>query len=82
MGVAISWRTGGLTTFVHNNDYALEELDECFERNAEGMLKNMAVHELALAVTHYGPYMLRYCCVAVFSFFFATLLLSLSPIEN
>jgi hypothetical protein len=30
------------------------ELDECFERNSEGMLKNMAVHELALAVTYYG----------------------------
>ena len=24
---------------------------QCFERNAEGMLKNMAIHELALAVS-------------------------------
>ena len=42
------------TTFIHNNAYAPEELDECFERNSEGMLKNMAVHELCLAVTYYG----------------------------
>mmetsp|Transcript_2916 Transcript_2916/g.7005 ORF Transcript_2916/g.7005 Transcript_2916/m.7005 type:complete len:383 (-) Transcript_2916:355-1503(-) len=43
-------------TFVHNNNYAdtEAELSECFERNAEGMLKNMAIHELALAVTYYG----------------------------
>ena len=27
---------------------------ECFERNAEGMLKNMAIHELALLATYYG----------------------------
>ena len=41
-----------LTCFIHNNAYVEEELDECFERNSEGMLKNMAVHELALAVTY------------------------------
>lgn len=41
-------------TFVHNNNYAKTELPECFERNAEGMLKNMAIHELALLVTYYG----------------------------
>eukprot|EP00536_Pseudo-nitzschia_multiseries_P019151 jgi/Psemu1/265156/estExt_Genewise1Plus.C_39770001 len=43
-------------TFVHNNNYSDTEADlsECFERNAEGMLKNMAIHELALAVTYYG----------------------------
>jgi hypothetical protein len=45
---------GASTTFVHNNAYKPEELDECFERNSEGMLKNMAVHELALLVTYYG----------------------------
>ena len=45
---------GASTKFIHNNAYAPEELDECFQRNAEGMLKNMAVHELALAVTYYG----------------------------
>merc|ERR1719247_3623023 len=45
---------GASTTFVHNNAYKPEELGECFERNAEGMLKNMAIHELALLVTYYG----------------------------
>lgn len=41
-------------TFLHNNDYKKEELPECFERNAEGMLKNMAIHELALLATYYN----------------------------
>lgn len=43
-------------TFLHNNNYqnTEEELAECFERNAEGMLKNMAIHELAILVTYYG----------------------------
>jgi len=45
---------GASTTFIHNNDYKEEELGECFERNAEGMLKNMAIHELALLATYYG----------------------------
>ena len=36
------------------NDYTEESLGECFERNAEGMLKNMAIHELALAATFFG----------------------------
>ena len=27
---------------------------QCFERNAEGMLKNMAIHELALLATYFG----------------------------
>eukprot|EP00968_Pinguiococcus_pyrenoidosus_P009466 scaffold735_cov255-Pinguiococcus_pyrenoidosus.AAC.26 len=45
---------GASTTFIHNNAYKEEELPECFERNSEGMLKNMAVHELALLVTYYG----------------------------
>ena len=43
-----------VVTFVHNNNYAKEDLGECFERNSEGMLKNMAIHELALLVTFYG----------------------------
>jgi len=42
------------TTYVHNNAYKQEELPECFERNAEGMLKNMAIHELALLATYWG----------------------------
>jgi predicted dehydrogenase len=43
-------------TFLHNNAYenTERELAECFERNAEGMLKNMAIHELAILVTYYG----------------------------
>jgi predicted dehydrogenase len=41
-------------TFLHNNNYKTTELQECFERNAEGMLKNMAIHELAILVTYYG----------------------------
>jgi predicted dehydrogenase len=41
-------------TFLHNNAYSNDELPECFERNSEGMLKNMAIHELALLVTFYG----------------------------
>jgi len=45
---------GATTTFVHNNAYTEQELGECFERNAEGMLKNMAIHELALLATYYG----------------------------
>mmetsp|Transcript_40123 Transcript_40123/g.69816 ORF Transcript_40123/g.69816 Transcript_40123/m.69816 type:complete len:418 (-) Transcript_40123:117-1370(-) len=45
---------GSSMTFIHNNAYKEEELPECFERNAEGMLKNMAIHELALLATYYG----------------------------
>lgn len=46
---------GGNVTFVSNNTYenTPESLGECFERNAEGMLKNMAIHELALLVSFY-----------------------------
>jgi len=45
---------GGDVTFIHNNAYSEPELPECFERNAEGMLKNMAIHELALLATYFG----------------------------
>jgi hypothetical protein len=46
---------GGVITFVSNNTYenTKESLGECFERNAEGMLKNMAIHELALLVSFF-----------------------------
>lgn len=46
---------GSHVTFVTNNAYenTPESLGECFERNAEGMLKNMAIHELALLVSFY-----------------------------
>ena len=46
---------GSHVTFVSNNTYenTPESLGECFERNCEGMLKNMAIHELALLVSFY-----------------------------
>jgi len=46
---------GSHVTFVSNNAYenTPESLGECFERNREGMLKNMAIHELALLVSFY-----------------------------
>ena len=46
---------GSHVTFVSNNAYenTAESLGECFERNREGMLKNMAIHELALLVSFY-----------------------------
>merc|ERR1711935_1194265 len=46
---------GGHVTFVSNNAYenTAESLGECFERNAEGMLKNVAIHEVALLVSFY-----------------------------
>jgi predicted dehydrogenase len=46
---------GGHITFVSNNAYenTKDSLGECFERNSEGMLKNMAIHELALLVSFY-----------------------------
>lgn len=46
---------GGHITFISNNAYenTPESLGECFERNAEGMLKNMAIHELALLVSFF-----------------------------
>lgn len=47
-------KDSSIVTFVHNNNYSKADLGECFERNSEGMLKNMAIHELCLAVTFYG----------------------------
>jgi predicted dehydrogenase len=46
---------GGTITFVSNNTYenTPASLGECFERNREGMLKNMVVHELALLVSFF-----------------------------
>lgn len=40
--------------FCHNNSYKTNDLNECFTRNPEGMLKNMAIHELALLVSFFG----------------------------
>lgn len=44
---------GSLITFESLNAYSEEELGECFARNSEGILKNMAIHELALAATYF-----------------------------
>jgi predicted dehydrogenase len=46
---------GSHVTFVSNNAYenSPASLGECFERNREGMLKNMAIHELALLVSFF-----------------------------
>jgi len=48
-------RPGSHVTFVSNNTYqnTAADLGECFERNSEGMLKNMAIHELALLASFY-----------------------------
>lgn len=45
----------GHVTLVSNNTYepTAQSLGECFERNCEGMLKNMAIHELALLVSFF-----------------------------
>ena len=40
--------------FCHNNSYDAKDLPEVFTRNAEGMMKNMAIHELALLNTFFG----------------------------
>mmetsp|Transcript_24917 Transcript_24917/g.70133 ORF Transcript_24917/g.70133 Transcript_24917/m.70133 type:complete len:385 (-) Transcript_24917:454-1608(-) len=47
---------GASVTLIHQNAYpdTPEALGECFERNAEGMLKNMAIHELTLAASFWG----------------------------
>eukprot|EP00814_Leptocylindrus_danicus_P006957 CAMPEP_0116010920 /NCGR_PEP_ID=MMETSP0321-20121206/4271_1 /TAXON_ID=163516 /ORGANISM="Leptocylindrus danicus var. danicus, Strain B650" /LENGTH=459 /DNA_ID=CAMNT_0003480077 /DNA_START=65 /DNA_END=1444 /DNA_ORIENTATION=+ len=44
---------GSHVLFRHNNSYKVEDLPECFARNSEGMLKNMAIHELALLVSFF-----------------------------
>merc|ERR1719271_2120926 len=46
----------GATLTIGRNDTfnTPESLDECFERNAEGMMKNMMCHELVVLLTYYG----------------------------
>jgi predicted dehydrogenase len=42
-------------TLLRNDCFNSEEsLDECFERNAEGMMKNMMCHELMVLIAYYG----------------------------
>lgn len=50
---ALAKVSDGHFVLVHHNAYKPEELGECFERNAEGLLKNMAIHELALLVSFF-----------------------------
>lgn len=45
---------GATVIAIHNNAYTAADLPECFERNSEGLLKNMAIHELCLLVTYFG----------------------------
>lgn len=47
-------KQGGEMMLISKNSYKREELGECFQRNSEGLLKNMAIHELALAVQFFG----------------------------
>merc|ERR1719401_948049 len=46
----------GATVTLGRNDAfnSPEALDECFERNSEGMLKNMMIHELVVLISHFG----------------------------
>jgi len=45
---------GNKCTLISRNDYTKDTLSECFARNSEGLLKNMAIHELALAAQFFG----------------------------
>lgn len=42
------------TRLIHCNPYTEDTLPECLERNPEGMLRNMMIHEFALLCTFYG----------------------------
>lgn len=46
----------GATVTLGRNDAfnSPEALDECFERNAEGMMKNMMIHELVVLISHFN----------------------------
>jgi len=51
---ALEVAEGNKCTLISRNDYTKENLAECFARNSEGLLKNMAIHELALAAQFFG----------------------------
>jgi len=38
-------------SFEHVNEFTPDTLEDCFTRNSEGLLRNMACHEIALAVS-------------------------------
>lgn len=45
---------GGVIGFEHGNSYKPDDLEDCFARGQEGMLKNMMIHELTLVATYFG----------------------------
>mmetsp|Transcript_143188 Transcript_143188/g.249723 ORF Transcript_143188/g.249723 Transcript_143188/m.249723 type:complete len:412 (+) Transcript_143188:62-1297(+) len=45
---------GGVIGFEHGNSYKPDQLEDCFARGQEGMLKNMMIHELTLVATYFG----------------------------
>jgi predicted dehydrogenase len=52
--LALTWTVpNSHVFFCHCNSYTRAELPECFTRNSEGILKNMAIHELALLVSFF-----------------------------
>ncbi|KAI2499665.1 hypothetical protein MHU86_14846 [Fragilaria crotonensis] len=52
--VDVARKTKNAHIFVsHNNSYTQSDLPEVFARNPEGLLKNMAIHELAVLVTYF-----------------------------
>jgi len=46
---------GSSLLLVNKNSFDTSEaLDECFERNSEGIIKNMMIHELVVLISHFG----------------------------
>lgn len=54
--LALSQKQNETVNLTHKNSFAFtaEALEECFKRNSEGMLLNMACHDVAIAVKHLG----------------------------
>merc|ERR1719499_2676097 len=48
---ALSRGENPVVCFQHGNDFTPETMPECVRRNSEGLLRNMACHEIALAVS-------------------------------
>merc|ERR1719262_1734891 len=46
---------GAVFTLGRNDAFnSPEAMDECFERNSEGMMKNMMIHELVVLISYFG----------------------------
>ena len=56
---------GSVTTYVHNNAYTEAELPECFERNSEGLLKNMVRAYIYICVCVCICFVSSYVCVCL-----------------